>query len=229
MKIQTEGFLDSLASLFDEPTMPSGGGTSWMNNHLDPHDVNDLYEGVLTRLRTVKSAKEVAEHVMPGFFPSDAKKTTLPKTISPKLIAKYRNKMEDAIVEFCTADSIDIIKRLQKQYVKQGKVDAEIDGDVYLGTILQQVHSNDYDLIDKLTDLWREFEKESKKPEWQISEEEADTYKSKSTSGKRDDIVKNIIAAAKKRNDSLSDDDIIDFLSSETGIDMITSMLAKRR
>lgn len=229
MRIKTEGFLDTLASLFDAPNMPAGGEANWMNNHLDPHDMEDLYEGVLTRLRTVKTAKEVAENLMPAFFPADVKKTTLPKTINPKLIGKYRDKMEDAIVEFCTKDAIDIIKRLQKQYVNQGKTTEDLDGDIYLGTILQQVHSKDYDLIDKLTNLWKEFDKESQKEEWQISEDDADNYKSKSSSVKHDDIIKNIVSAAKKRNNDLTDQDILDFLSSETGIDMITSMLAKRR
>lgn len=231
-KIKVEGFLQDLFGVLSEdPQIPSGVGVKAMNNTLKPHTVEDLYEAVIIRLRTAGRNATVRQKVMPAFFPENAKDCTLPDTISVKLIDMYRDKMEDVIVEFCTTDANDIIVRTQEAYAKQGKNTDEITGDQYFGTILQQIHSGEYDILDKLAALYREFEKESKKKEWQVAPGDGG-YKGKSTSKKyqkseADDIMDNIIKQTVKANSDLSADDIAAFLRSDAGSAALAGWLAK--
>lgn len=226
-KIKVEGFFDDLFKVLnDKPNVSSGSGSTWMNNHLKPHTVQDLYDGVILRLRKIKSDKKIHDEVMPAFFPESASKSTLPDTIDTKLIDMYLDKMEDAIVEFCTKDAIDIIKRVQDEYKKADKDIEKISGDQYFGTILQQIHTNNYDLRDKLKALYSEFNRESKKKSWQV-EPDKGGHKEKYNKSDADDIIDNILERTVKLNKDLTADDVAAFLKSDEGAAALSGWLAK--
>ena len=171
MKI-LEGILTDLvdaAAKISKQSGTSGGGISVLETYLDPHDAEDLFEGVLYVLSKPKTNRTTINNMMNIFFPESGK-INVPEGVDEQLVKKYKDKLEDVIVKFCTTDAMNIITDLQNSYKKQGKDILGITGYIYLGTILNNVFNDKYSLIDNLIEIYSQFKKDSKLKKWQSSE-----------------------------------------------------------
>lgn len=238
-QIKIEGFIDDLFSLMEPPKVSSNGGATWMKNYIAPHTVEDLYEAVLVTLRTKSTAADMKEFILPIFFPAkedsktgegivalvnSAVESTDGKIVSAKLIDKYADQMENVVVEFCTKDAIDIIKRTEQAYVDGGQNKEEISGDVYFGTILQQVISGDYDIEDEMVRLFQQFKNEAKKDEWRVDKpERSDKAASRPSAKSIDDFCKEV---SSRTGGKFSKEDVMDMLSNETAMTLAADAVA---
>ena len=168
MKIIAEGILDDLV---DAVTIDSSGpktGYSTIENYIYPRTAEQLYQGVVYQLRKNNKNKVLQHIIMPLFFPEN---NTVPdiqnlskliyeednKYPTQQILAKYTQKMEDVVIDFVAEDAVDICDIATKQYA-----DKEITADQYFGTILKNVNSYKYDIVDKLVAEFKNFKKEAK-------------------------------------------------------------------
>lgn len=203
MSYVREGILDDMYDLFtSDSNISRNSGTSVMNNLLKPHTLDDLYSGVIYRLRTSSTDSVVKNNIIPEFFPEEGKKSTLPQTISSQLIRVYKNKLENAIADFVSKDAVDIIK-LTQQELKQKSPDydiSKISGDMYMGTILKNVDNARFGLIKKLKSIYKQFTEESQKDEWKVADNGG--YKSNEYDTSIDKTINNAVKSIYKRYNS---------------------------
>lgn len=183
MQILREGILSDLFDAATKPAeIPMDANRGIIDKLLDPLDANDLYDMVVERLRSIKgNSKVVQPYVMPLFFPKTNKEMEdaykklrdkhpkMSEDINPNLYDDYEYKLQNAIIEFCTVDAFDIIKRVQYVYKQKDKnINVyDIPSKVYVGTIIKEIYSGNYDLINKMTSIYREYVKMAQKSEWQ--------------------------------------------------------------
>lgn len=174
MNKYTEGILSDIFDLFtQQPDLPSNRSTQLIEDYIDPYTMDDLFDGVVYKLRTGNTGKTTKEAIS-LFFPDKGESPEFPDTLDPQLIKIYKHKFEDVIINYVTVDALDIINQVQKYLTNQDpNYDiSQITGEQYIGSILKQVDSKKYDIIDKINAVYREFKKESQKKTWQKSPEQ---------------------------------------------------------
>ena len=183
-----EGFLSDWFDLATKPAeIPADTNKGLIDKLLDPMDAEDLYDMVVKRLQMVKgNSKFVQPYIMPLFFPETKKEMNeaykalrdkypkMSEDMNPDLYEEYKYKLENAIIEFCTVDALDIIKRVQYVYKQKDKnVNVyNIPVKVYVGTIIKEIYSGNYDMTTKMTSIYKEYVKEAQKSEWQYKKPE---------------------------------------------------------
>lgn len=217
MRNYTEGILSDLFDMFaQKPNIKTTPTTNDIENFIDPYTMDDLFDGVVYRLKK-QSRNKLTREAVNLFFPQNASKSGFEDTIDPQLIKLYKHKIEDVIIEFVTTDALDIIQQVQ-EFLKKKDPNYDtttITGEQYLGSILKQVDSQKYDIIDKISKLYQEFKKEKQKKTWQIEPQEGSAKKSDASSRNLDKMGKSLnsfISVVKKNFPDLTDDQIIDNL-----------------
>lgn len=243
MKIISEGILDDLV---DAATRDDNGpktGYSTIENYIYPRTAEQLYQGVVYQLRKNNKNKVLQHIIMPLFFPEN--NTTpdiqnLSKLIyeednkypNQQVLAKYTQAMEDIVIDFVSEDAADICDIATKQYA-----DKEITADQYFGTVLKNVNSYKYDIVDKLVAEYKNFKKEAKSnytneppKSTARSNNNANNNRNNSTNINSSDVDKAVNNVYKQLSDRYGNVDqraferaLSDFLSS----DITTSSLAQ--
>lgn len=221
MKKYTEGILTDLFDLLTQvPEFPKNSATQVLENYLDPYSVDDLWNGVIYKLRQINNNS--VKKVMTVFFPENGKPDLnsieeIPNNVDPQLIKLFRYQFENVIIEFITKDAMDIIDQVQK-FLKNNDPNydvSQITGQQYLGSIMKQVTSNKYDIINKLKSTWTKFKNEANKEKWQNSSEDAYTNIDYDQGVKSSDASKmfdNFAKRVKSNYPNLSDEQILDNL-----------------
>lgn len=221
MNKYTEGILSDIFDLFTQtPEFPAKTGTQQLEKYLDPYDMDDLWEGVLYKLRQVND--ERIKNVMKVFFPENGRPDLsniqdIPENLDPQLLKLFRYQFENVVIEFVTTDALDIINEVQR-FVKNKDSNydiSQITGKQYFGSILKQVTSNKYDIINKLKTTWTKFKNEAKKDKWQNKDGKSADYSYQDNYKSNGDLDKSFNDFAKKvKRDypELSNDDILDNL-----------------
>lgn len=153
-----EGFLSDLLDSAIQSAGSSGGNSanSSFESQIHPHTAKELYDDVcLVLLKRVNNKKVNAAAEL---WLTKSDNVARNKQVD-ELFRDFKVKAEDAVIEYCTDDAIDIVNRLRTQYGKKAK----ITGDINYGTILSKVTEEDYDLTDKLEKLYDEYTKELEK------------------------------------------------------------------
>ena len=88
------------------------------------------------------------------FLPVKSSYVHAPKDVDSEIFEDYKDKIEDAVIEYCTTDALDILNRIRRQYGNS----KQITGEVNYGTILSKVDTDEYDLVSKIEKLYDEFE-----------------------------------------------------------------------
>ncbi len=223
----TEGILDDiLHTITDNPNIPEIDGTAEMNKLLKPHTIKDVYNGVVYTLQNKCNNNIVKNEIMPGFFSDKGKKMFADKHISPQLVTVYKAKFEEIVADYVSKDGVDIIKRVQSEFIKNDPEYNinEINGDVYMGTILKNVTTGQYDIVDKLKNTYRQFLKDSEKPEWQTSEDSTN-YIRNNNSSKIDNVVKDICKKYSNFEPNTVSNAIADILQSDVFKSILDSSL----
>ena len=221
MKNYTEGVLTDLFDLFTQvPEFPKNSATQVLENYLAPYSVDDLWNGVIYKLRQINN--DIIKNVMTVFFPQNGKPDLnsvegIPNNVDPQLIKLFRYQFENIIIEFITKDAMDIIDQVQKFLKsKDSNYDvSQITGQQYLGSIMKQVTSNKYDIINKLKSTWTKFKNEANKEKWQTSSDDAYKdidYNNSLRSSDASKMFDNFAKRVKSNYPNLSDEQILDNL-----------------
>ena len=152
-----EGFIDTLfdmATVKDDAEYRDIGKRSF-EQLIKPHTADELYDSVcycLANKSKSKLIKEAAELFVPYRRTGRA-----PTGTDTKVFEDIRHQIEDAIIEYCTVDAIDIIQRLSEKYKEDA---SKITPEVRYGTILRLSTTDEYDLCEKIKkqyNKWRKY------------------------------------------------------------------------
>lgn len=232
MKIMVEagGLLTSLINAaFDSPQI-TGRATTVLDELLHPHTTQDLYEGVIYRLRTIKKNSTIYSKIMPLFFPEDRRSRDISNEdysyndLHPQLYKGYKQKFEDCIIEYVTTDALDIIKRVQTSYTNSDSNYniSRITGDVYFGTIIKQVYEGPYDLVPKLVSTYKQFVKDSKLKQWQTTSDQSKERNHSSISEIKDALMDQYDYSSREIDEAI---DNIRITPQMTDADIITALI----
>lgn len=151
--IYTEGIADIFDMMRDQPEVENSGVKNF-EEQIKPHSADELYKSVCYVLAT-KSSSEDVRNAAQLFLPVRGKgEAKVPKGIDEDKFEETRNKIEDAVVEYCTSDAMDILERIRNTYKKDpDKITPEIN----YGTILFKATSDDYDLQSQIEKFYKEW------------------------------------------------------------------------
>lgn len=164
MRILAEGILSDIFNLLtDTPEIPANQ-SHILDDLLDPYTAEDLYEAVLERIRQRPDRADVRA-AMELFFPRNSK--DIPKDVDTELWKKYRDKMENVIVDFVVRGGKDITSRVQDVYrARMGRKfnPYNIPGKVYFGSVLKYMYNKEYSFWkDGIQKLYKQYRKDADK------------------------------------------------------------------
>lgn len=219
-----EGFLSDLVDLATTNDSSEDSdrqiAQSTFNDAIKPHTADDLYKAVCFMLSD-RVSNETVRKAASLFLPTKKGWVTAPSGIDKEVFDKYKSKVEDAVIEYCTTDALDILQRIRNQYGNK----KEITGDMNYGTILSKVDSDDYDLMSKIEQIYKEFEESAGKPE----ESSSDTSPKPRNSYSMDNAIKEVQKSLPTADPELISRAIEELVTSEYGISVIKQILGGGR
>ena len=139
-----EGFLTDLISTVTKDVDTTKESRELFEEMIDPHTVEDLYSAVCLVLTNKVNDEDVKKAASLLLSKSTSNESTLLKN--------YKSKAEDAVMDYCIDDGLDIMKRLLNTYSAD-----QLDGDKVFATILSKVDTNEYTLKDDIEKLYKEY------------------------------------------------------------------------
>lgn len=210
--IFNEGIFSNLANMATSMPKFSRVTKTKLDRYLEPYTVNELYDGIVNQLR-LSSNSIIKSEIMPIFFPKNNKK------IKNEGIFKYKQKMEDVIIQFIVDECTELIEKTLDEYTQHNSNIPESDyyGKFCVGLILNSVKNNEHNLENKLIEIYKDYKS-------QHSSNTVDNQKSERSVKKLTDIQKELYDALYGMT-SVNKEDLIRVVSKINETDRESAML----
>lgn len=216
--IYTEGLADIFDMMKDQPEEENLGVKNF-EEQIKPHTTEELFKSVCYVLATHTDAREEVKTAANLFLPI-RREVKVPKGLDENKFEDAKEEIEDAVIDYCTTDALDILQRIRNSYKKQPD---KITPKMNFGTILAKAVTDEYDLQDKIVKAytkWRENGGEER-----ISNPEIDSNPKESPKGYTNTIIKELSKAFPTVAEDKLMAAVSELVTSEFGIGLIKQAL----